>query len=167
VKKKTVVSVAEGEDPLSMFTEKNSDTNDDIDDHADLDCTEGGDSTAAEVGSGGGEILDSCEDEKGNNRVETEEEATAEVVVAESSNGVRAFDESEDDAMDDEDTRRRFKRLAFSVTVFLPSNGRLGIGISELADGYVSITRLDRGEDGDVGCAEAAGLAVHDRLLGK
>ena len=74
----------------------------------------------------------------------------------------------EDDAREDsEDTQRRSRRLAFSVTVHLPPTGRLGIGISELSDGSVSVTRLDKEAGGAPGCAEAAGLCVNDSLVGK
>jgi predicted metalloprotease with PDZ domain len=45
-------------------------------------------------------------------------------------------------------------------------SGKLGIGISELSDGSISVSRLEDDDDGDTGPAEAAGLLVGDRLIG-
>jgi len=72
-----------------------------------------------------------------------------------------------EDDTDDADTRRRSRRLAFSLTIYLPHNEKLGMSISLLKDGSVAVTKLDLASNGDLGVAEAGGLRVHDRLLGK
>jgi hypothetical protein len=102
----------------------------------------------------------------------SEERAKAKAAAVVAAAGAKATTVGDDDIVDDDivddDTRRRSQRQLFTVVVVVPGgSSKLGMGITELTDGTIAVSKIEKGAEGAwVGPAELTGLRLNDRLIG-